>query len=352
VIVSTIAVLAAAAPPAPARVPHTVEPGETLWSIALANDLTTRALAAANGLPAGAHILAGSTLSVPSVSEAASALARQVQPAGPGPGALGRYVVRPGDSLSAIAARSGVTVQELASLNGLDPTGTLLIGTRLRLPTGAPGDIQQRRDGHGLSSPGSTGSPANYREPTLLPALTPQPMKAGGGRSPQPLLQLHNPSTGEAPIVGPVHACCSSKAETLRGTARNACFSEAPSALPFGIQDRSGSRSGTGVARVRDAASKGLGFAQPELGALESLGKQPPAAALHDGIDEQPIRVDQTGPDHGVAQRDAAGDHDVLARLLFERRTSSTGSPERTVEFCHWGSVMVEETTYFCTRLR
>jgi LysM repeat protein len=120
-----------------AAAPHTVEPGETLWSIALANNLTTRALAAANGLPAEAHILAGSTIWVPSVSEAASALAGQLQSAGPGFGARGRYVVRPGDSLSAIAARSGVTVQELASLNGLDPTGTLLIGTRLRLPTGA-----------------------------------------------------------------------------------------------------------------------------------------------------------------------------------------------------------------------
>jgi N-acetylmuramoyl-L-alanine amidase len=149
VIVSTIAVLAAVAPPAPARVAHTVEPGETLWSIALANDLTTRALAAANGLPAGAHILAGSTLWVPSVSEAASALARQVQPAGAGPGALGGYVVRPGDSLSAIAARSGVTVRELASLNGLDPTGTLLIGTRLRLPTGAASAPPAAVDRHG-----------------------------------------------------------------------------------------------------------------------------------------------------------------------------------------------------------
>jgi N-acetylmuramoyl-L-alanine amidase len=136
--VSTIAVLAAVAPPAPARVAHTVEPGETLWSIALANNLTTRALAAANRLSAGAHILAGSTISVPSVSEAATARAGQLQSAGPGFGAMGRYVVRPGDSLFAIAARSGVTVGELASLNGLDPTGTLLIGTRLKLPTGAP----------------------------------------------------------------------------------------------------------------------------------------------------------------------------------------------------------------------
>ena len=132
-----IAVLAAVAPPAPARVAHTVEPGETLWSIALANNLTTPLLAAANGLPPTAHILAGNTISVPSVSEAATARAEQVQQSAPlSRGARG-YVVRPGDSLSAIAARSGVTAGELASLNGLVPAGTLLIGTRLKLPTGA-----------------------------------------------------------------------------------------------------------------------------------------------------------------------------------------------------------------------
>jgi LysM repeat protein len=149
VIALTIAVLAAAAPAAPARVAHTIEPGETLWSIALANNLTTRALAAANGLPAGAHILAGGTIWVPSVSEAASALAGQIRPGGSAPGAMGGYVVRPGDSLSVIATRSGVTVRELASLNGLDPTGTLLIGTRLRLPTGAPVASPVAVDPHG-----------------------------------------------------------------------------------------------------------------------------------------------------------------------------------------------------------
>jgi peptidoglycan-N-acetylglucosamine deacetylase len=139
VIVSTITVLAAVAPPAPARVAHTVEPGETLWSIALANDLTARGLAAANGLPPGAHILTGSTIWVPSVSEAATARAGQIQPGAPHPRGAHGYVVRPGDSLSLIAARSGVTVGELALLNGLDPNGTLVIGTRLKLPTGAPG---------------------------------------------------------------------------------------------------------------------------------------------------------------------------------------------------------------------
>jgi hypothetical protein len=36
----------------------------------------------------------------------------------------------------------------------------------------------------------------------------------------------------------------------------------------------------------------------------------------------------------------------------FSTRTASMGSLARTVEFCQFGSVMVEETTYFCTWLR
>ena len=60
--------------PASASVPHTVEPGETLWSIAAANNFTTNALAAANGLSPDAHVVVGSTIQIPSESEAAAAL--------------------------------------------------------------------------------------------------------------------------------------------------------------------------------------------------------------------------------------------------------------------------------------
>jgi soluble lytic murein transglycosylase-like protein len=42
--------------------------------------------------------------------------------------------VRPGDSLTAIATRHGTSVSTLARLNRLDPSRTLLIGTRLTLP--------------------------------------------------------------------------------------------------------------------------------------------------------------------------------------------------------------------------
>lgn len=47
---------------------------------------------------------------------------------------LRRYVVRPGDSLTAIARRSGISLSTLTRLNGVDPARPLLIGTTLRLP--------------------------------------------------------------------------------------------------------------------------------------------------------------------------------------------------------------------------
>ena len=45
--------------------------------------------------------------------------------------------MRPGDTLSGIAAASGVTVGQLAWMNGVDPAAPLLIGTALKLPTGS-----------------------------------------------------------------------------------------------------------------------------------------------------------------------------------------------------------------------
>ena len=134
-----------AAPAASAHVLHTVTPGETLWWIAAQNNLTTRTVATYNGLSPDAHIVSGSTLKIPSVSEGAAALAL----AGTAPVAAttavagaprpqGAYIVRPGDSLSALAAQTGVSVPQMAYMNGLKPTAKLLIGTVIKLPSGAP----------------------------------------------------------------------------------------------------------------------------------------------------------------------------------------------------------------------
>ena len=64
-----------ASPGALAAAPHSVLPGETLWSIAAASNLTTRTVAVYNGLPEDAQLLVGATVYVPTGEEGAAALA-------------------------------------------------------------------------------------------------------------------------------------------------------------------------------------------------------------------------------------------------------------------------------------
>jgi N-acetylmuramoyl-L-alanine amidase len=127
---------------AQAYVAHTVAPGETLWQLAAMNNMTTRSFAAANGLSPDAQIISGTTIKIPSIAEAASALSSApVAAAAPGtaaPPPMGGYTVRPGDSLSAIAATARVPMSAIAAMNGLDPNGVLLAGTEIKLPTGSP----------------------------------------------------------------------------------------------------------------------------------------------------------------------------------------------------------------------
>jgi LysM repeat protein len=123
---------------ADAFVAHTVQPGETLWSIAAASNFTTRALAAANGLPETGQVVAGQTVQIPSEYQAAAALQGSAPTASGPPAPMGGYTVRWGDTLTAIAARSGISVSRLAWMNGIDPSRPLVAGTALKLPTGAP----------------------------------------------------------------------------------------------------------------------------------------------------------------------------------------------------------------------
>ncbi len=62
------------AAPASAEVAHVVAPGETLWSIAAANNLTTRTVAVYNGLSEDAQVALGSTIRVPTTAEGYAAL--------------------------------------------------------------------------------------------------------------------------------------------------------------------------------------------------------------------------------------------------------------------------------------
>jgi N-acetylmuramoyl-L-alanine amidase len=130
------------AAPASAAVPHTVQPGETLWSIAAANNLTTRTVAAFNGVSEDHQVVLGSTIMVPTTVEGYAALQQAgLAPADPAqasaPSSQGSYTVVEGDTLSGIAARAGLSTSSLAAANGLDPNAYLLTGTVLSLAGGA-----------------------------------------------------------------------------------------------------------------------------------------------------------------------------------------------------------------------
>lgn len=100
---------------------YTVRRGDTLSEIAARHGVTSRALAAANGIADPDRVRHGSTLSIPGATAA------------PGGGA-GTYTVRSGDTLSGIAARHGTTTAALASANGITDRNRVGVGKTLRLP--------------------------------------------------------------------------------------------------------------------------------------------------------------------------------------------------------------------------
>ncbi len=139
------------APVASAGVPHIVQPGETLWSIAASNNLSTRYLAATNGRSETSNVVLGSTLDIPTTSA---------------PPPAGAYTVRPGDTLSGLAARAGVSSGQLAFMNGLQPDAHVITGTALKLPAG--------------SAPTATPAPPPTQPaPAAAPLATPGRVTAG-----------------------------------------------------------------------------------------------------------------------------------------------------------------------------
>ncbi len=115
--------------PGPVRVTsiHVVRPGETLSQIAARYGTTVHALARANHLADPDVIVAGRHLRVPH-------RAGTEAPASDGAAATATHVVRPGETLSQIAARYGTTVRALVRANHLADPDVIVAGRRLRVP--------------------------------------------------------------------------------------------------------------------------------------------------------------------------------------------------------------------------
>jgi LysM repeat protein len=151
---------------------HVVAPGESLSSVATADGLSVAQIAAANGVSTDTQLIAGTLLAIPAqtsspVTQTSSPVTQtssSITPSTPSTTAFtgdgdgdaddsstaasgsavssggGSYVVQPGDTLSAIAARAGISLGSLAAANGISMSGTLLAGSVLSL-SGAPSTV-------------------------------------------------------------------------------------------------------------------------------------------------------------------------------------------------------------------
>jgi soluble lytic murein transglycosylase-like protein len=215
---------------------HVVAPGESLSSVAAADGLSVKALAAANGLSPQAALIAGSSVVIPPqtmVAAPQTTAAGQTNAgeasAGSGDGdgdtddgvaegeegrivtatmqtasssGGGSFVVQPGETLSEIAARAGMSVEALAALNGIDPSAPLLSGVVLRLSEGS--SERPAVAGQGQEGPSEHSAVAGQGQSAAAVA---------GGEAPLPTEETVSPS--EVGQVASEHGVPPSFAEAI-----------------------------------------------------------------------------------------------------------------------------------------
>jgi LysM repeat protein len=117
---------------------HVVKPGEYLAAIAARYGTTVRAISRANGLRNPNRIYPGQRLVIPGALPEASAVVAPPPPMPPLPNPDDRktiYIVRPGDTLYAIAARFKTTPYAIGQANSLRNLNWIYVGQRLIIPT-------------------------------------------------------------------------------------------------------------------------------------------------------------------------------------------------------------------------
>jgi LysM repeat protein len=109
---------------------YVVQRGDTLSALARQYGTSVQAIAATNGIANPNRIYVGQTLIIPgAVQTSASVWTTSATSA--------TYVVQPGDTLSSIARRFGVSVQQLAAANGIANLNLIYTGQVLAVQAGA-----------------------------------------------------------------------------------------------------------------------------------------------------------------------------------------------------------------------
>jgi N-acetylmuramoyl-L-alanine amidase/LysM repeat protein len=176
----------AAPAPAPVSGSVVVAAGDTLSAISAKTGVSVADLIAANHLTPDGQIQIGQTLALPGSKAPATAAPRASAPA-----ASGSVVVADGDTVSGIAARAGVSMADLIAANHLTPDGMITVGQKLVLPGGsAPAAAS--------ASSSKTGSI------TVAPGDTLSGIAARAGVSVQTLMNLNNLASADNLQAGQV----------------------------------------------------------------------------------------------------------------------------------------------------
>jgi LysM repeat protein len=173
--------------PGPGQFAYTVQPGDTLISIARRFSTSAWILADLNDLDTPRSIRAGRRLLIPRPGAPLPAPAPGPEPgAGPlpetGPGPF-VYLVRSGDTLSAIAGRFGVPAAALTEANHLQESGLIRPGQRLLVP-GPQAGLEPSPPPRPSPTPEPLAPPA---EPGPRPALEPAALPHPPGAPPSPI---------------------------------------------------------------------------------------------------------------------------------------------------------------------
>ncbi len=164
---------------------YTLQPGETLAALAVATEATAADLAAANCLGDG-EVIAGMQLLVP--RQPAASLC------GP-PQWWGRYQIRAGDTLGALAANRGTTIDEILRANCREELD-LLAGQFIFLPPGSQPGVAAP-----IPQPSLTPLPTATDVPTVapLPTATNNPPPPPPTDAPPPTAPPTEPPTEPPP---------------------------------------------------------------------------------------------------------------------------------------------------------
>lgn len=188
----------------PEGIDYTVVAGDTLIGIGVRFGVDWPLIAAANGLTEGSLLQIGQVLRIPGANTAAPSAAEVTQivarqedataiiPAG----SYKSYFVQPGDTLSGIAARFGVSWRDLARANGLGEETMLQVGVVLRIPLPVPAADQP-------PPIQVTDAPVGANVAAASSLISPEPTARTAAVDPstQPAAASVAASSGEAPTL-------------------------------------------------------------------------------------------------------------------------------------------------------